>query len=570
MAEGEFDRDPSSLGDLFKLQCGRLAERPLFLVPDRRGVQTLTYREAFDEVYRYARAIHRFGLKPGERAVIASETCLEWALVDWACQTLGIVLVPVYPTLPPDQAQYIASDCGAKLVFAQDVRQSEKFEGVTTVTMGRELLSTEAELGVDEWNALTASVKPDDTATVIYTSGTTGQPKGAVLTHRGFLDLCAAIKGPYGIGEGDLFLSFLPLSHVFERFAGHVLPVGVGAAVAHAGSVVTLAADMLQVRPTIMCAVPRFFENLRHRVIENAHKEEGLKRKVFDLAMDQAAKKARNRPCPWFWLTDALVGKKIRERTGGRLRFFVSGGAALPAPVADFFVGFGLPILQGYGLTETTAATCLNLPSDNRPWTVGPPIPGVEVKLADDGEILIRGTAVMTGYWGLEEATREAIDPEGWFHSGDIGEFEDGKLKITDRKKDILVLANGKNIAPQKLEALLAELPLVGEAVLFGDGMDHVSAMLVPDFDKVAHWAKENGHPEMDPEASVAFEPLKEHFKSEVQKLNKTLADFEKVKRHVLVPAVFSVESGELTPSLKVKRRFVKEKYKSYVEDLLK
>jgi long-chain acyl-CoA synthetase len=319
-----------------------------------------------------------------------------------------------------------------------------------------------------------------------------------------------------------------------------------------------------------MCAVPRFFENFRQRIVDNAQKETTLKRRLFELALSQGAKRSLGKFAPLSGITDKLVGSRIRSRTGGRMRFFVSGGAALSPQVTEFYSAFGLTILQGYGLTETTAATCLNRYEDNRPWTVGPPIEAVEVKTAEDGEILVRGTAVMKGYHRLPEATAEAIDAEGWFHTGDIGEFDGPNLKITDRKKDIIVLGNGKNVAPQKIEAKLVESEFVSEAVLFGDGMEYVCALIVPNFDRLRPWLLERGHHESDPTEAVALEDVKALFKEEVVRANKTLADFEKVKRHCLLGTVFSVETGELTPSLKVKRRFVREKYASELASLMR
>lgn len=319
-----------------------------------------------------------------------------------------------------------------------------------------------------------------------------------------------------------------------------------------------------------MCAVPRFFENLRMRILDGVEKQPPLRRSIFRWGLSQGIKKAQGKAAPFYWLTDKLVGAKVRERTGGRIRFFVSGGAALAPQVSEFYIAMGLTILQGYGLTENTAATCLNLPEDNRPWTVGPAISCVELKLGPDGEILTRGPSNMVGYLGLPDATREAIDEDGWFHTGDIGEFEGRNLKITDRKKDILVLANGKNIAPQKIEAKLKESDYINEVVLFGDGLDHCVALVVPEFDRVKAWLQTQSVKEDDPTRIANLDQVKALIKSEVDKANKELADFEKVKKHALIGQAFSVETGELTPSLKVKRKFVREKFQDHVSALTK
>ena len=560
--------EASSLGDLFHRNCGKYADKVVYRKPTKGGYVDLTYSQAHDEAFKYAKALLGLGLLKGDTVALVSESCMEWALTDWAAQTLGLILVPIYPTLPADQAMYIAQDCGAKLIIAQDDKQAAKFSGLSVVLLKDGLLNHTSDISLEEWKMVSKGIDRKDVATVIYTSGTTGQPKGAMLTHAGFLDLSATITEVFRIGSTDTFLSFLPMAHVFERYAGHILPVAVGATVAYAGSLASLANDMLQVKPTVMCAVPRFFENLRVRITDNMLKQSPFKQKLFHWALDQGTKKARGQFAPFFVLADALVGKKIRERTGGHMRFFVSGGAALAPQVSEFYIAFGLTILQGYGLTENTAASCLNRPEDNRPWTVGPPIPGVEVKLASDGEILTRGTANMVGYLHLPDATAEAIDSEGWFHTGDIGVFEGENLKITDRKKDILVLANGKNVAPQKIEAKLKESDFINEAVVFGDGMEHCVALVVPEFDRVKSWLAAQGHPESDPHAIVQSEQAKGLIKGEIDKANKELADFERVKKHGFIDTPFSVETGELTPSLKVRRKFVREKYAEQVEAL--
>lgn len=560
-------QDSRSLGDLFKRNCGKYGDKVAYRVPSKAGYRDVSYSAALEDVYRYARALDSFGLSRGDTIALVCETCYEWAVTDWAAQTLGIVLVPIYPTLPADQAQYIADDCGAKLVVAQDAKQAEKFRGVPTVLLKDQegLLARDSGLTRQDWDDKTASVQPGDLATIIYTSGTTGQPKGAMLTHQGFIDLSQSIHDTYEIDERDTFLSFLPLSHVFERYAGHVLPIAVGATIAYAGSLASLASDLEAVGPTIMCSVPRFFENLRSRVLEGVAKQPPLRQRVFHLGLKQGASRAKGGFAPLFWLTDKLVGAKIRAKTGGRIRFFVSGGAALAPAVSEFYIACGLNILQGYGLTETTAATCLNLPEDNKPWTVGPPIPCVDIKIAPDGEILIRGTAVMKGYYNLPDATAEAIDGEGWFHTGDIGEFEGKNLKITDRKKDIIVLANGKNVAPQKIEGRLKEGSFIAEAVVFGDGMEHLVGLIVPDFDRLrSHLGKKDASLEdlaQCPDAKALI-------KAEVDQANKGMADFERVKKHAVLVTAFSVESGELTPSLKVKRKVVRERFQDALKTL--
>ncbi|MFY9234459.1 MAG: AMP-dependent synthetase/ligase, partial [Fimbriimonadaceae bacterium] len=389
-------------------------------------------------------------------------------------------------------------------------------------------------------------------------------PKGAMLQHRAFTSLMESITSSLPIVESDTFLSFLPMSHVYERVAGQILPISCGATIAYARSIATLANDMVAARPTIMLCVPRFLEATMDRIVEGVGKQSPMKQKLFKWALAQGTARAKGGFAPFAGLLDKLVGAKIRERTGGRIKFFVSGGAALPPHVSYFYMAFRLKVLQGYGLTETTAASCVNHPDRNKPWTVGPPIPGVEVKIAADGEILIKGPTRMLGYYNMPEETAAAIDQDGWFLTGDIGEMEDGYLKITDRKKDLLVLANGKNVAPQMIENKLKESSLISEAVVLGDGMDYCCALIIPNFEALR---KQVGSTQDDAEL-VASEHAKAAIKSEIDAMNKSLADFERVKRHVLLGKALTIEAGELTPTLKVKRKVIKEKYSAEIQSM--
>lgn len=559
----------TSLGDMLRLACARFADRPAQMVPEGKEFRTFLYADLWEIVGDYARALHALGLQRGDALAIMAETCQEWAWTDWAAQTLGVVTVPIYPTLPKDQAEYIAKDAGVKAVVILEERLRERVAeaGVPVVPLRGEASTIlaarakESTLTREAWAAGIGASGAEDIATIIYTSGTTGQPKGAELPHRAFLTLCSGILDTLPIDENDVFLSFLPLAHVFERFAGHILPVSSGACVAYAGSLASLAGDMQKVRPTIMLAVPRFLEATRAKILENAAKQPPLRKFLFDLNLKQGIRRSHGQFAPLAGVLDHIVGAKIREKTGGRIKFFVSGGAALAPHVADFYRAVGLDVLQGYGLTETCAAASVNHPARNKPHTVGEPIRGVEVSIAGDGEILIRGPGLMTGYHHLPEATAEVMDADGWFHTGDIGEFEGAHLRITDRKKDLLVLGNGKNIAPQKIENKLKESDLIQEAVLFGDGMEYCCALIIPEFERLAVHAKAQGWPEESSDKLIERPEIQALVRAEVDKANKSLADFEKVKKHRLLAAPFSIESGELTPSLKVRRKVVKEKF---------
>lgn len=568
-----------TLGHLFLGQTERFAAKTALLIPQTgKDPIPVTYAELREQVYQRATALAGLGVKRGDRVVLQAESSAEWAMCDWACQTLGAALVPIYPTLPSDQSQFIVQDCGAQLVVAQNTKQAVKMEGLSGIQVVllikegdepglKERAKTE-NLSRADWEAGAQAAGEEDLATLIYTSGTTGVPKGVMLPHRCFTYLCADIPQCIPLSEHDTFLSFLPLSHVFERYAGHVLPISMGATIGYVGSLASLSHDMERVKPTIMLVVPRLLESLKGRIEDGVLKAPPLRQRLFRMAQEEGLKKMRGEFAPLAGLLEGLVGSKIKARFGGRLRYFVSGGAALPTHVSEFYLALGIHVLQGYGLTENCAAACLNRPEDNRPDTVGPPIKGVEVKIAPDGEILLRGKCVMQGYYNLPEDTAATLDAEGWLHTGDIGELDRGNLRITDRKKDLLVLGNGKNVAPQPIESRLKESPYINEAVLLGDGMESVVAMIVPEFERIATWLKEKGVNAKEPEEMAVHPEVIALIKGEVQRANEGLADFERVKRHVLVPAPFSIEGGELTPSLKVRRKVVKEKYANLVDAL--
>ncbi len=571
------DSEPRSLGDLLRSSCTRWRDNTASLVPGAQGFESVSYGELWLATRRYADALRGLGLNRGDRVAIQSDNCPEWAGVDWACQCLGVVPVPIYPTLPPDQARYIVQDCGAKIVIAGAPEQAQKTSGLPGVrsvllkgapdSIG-EIASSGSLMPEAELSAAIDSVSPEDLATIIYTSGTTGLPKGAMLPHRAPCWLLKRIVLSLPIDESDTFLTFLPMSHVFERVAGQWLPVSCGATIGFAKSLMTLASDLQAVKPTLLLSVPRFLEATRDKIVEAAQKGRPIQRFLFGLALAQGAKRAKGGFAPLAGALDGIVGKKIRSRVGGRIRFFVSGGAALPPHVAEFYMAFGLNILQGYGLTETTAASSVNHPENSKYWTVGEPIPGVEMKLAADGEILIRGPSVMSGYFNLPEETAKALDADGWFRTGDIGEWEGKHLKITDRKKDLLVLANGKNIAPQPIENKLRESELIAEVVLFGDGSEYVYGLIVPNFEALGKRMAADGKQVGTNAELVASDAARALVKADIDAVNKTLADFEKVKKWALVDAAFSVESGELTPTLKVKRKVVREKFAEVLKGL--
>lgn len=538
------------------------------------------------------------GVGPGDRVALLSENRLEWAMTDLATLAAGAVLVPLYPTLMPHQIQFILEDCQPKLAFGSTAGQIAKLSQIRDSVPS--LTTIVAFEPVDRANVLTAdkvrelgavhegnhpgdaqrrrdAVGPDDLATIIYTSGTTGEPKGVMLTHANIVQNVRCTLERLSIGPDDSCLSFLPLSHIFERMAGHFTMIYRGVSIAYAESIEAVAANLREVRPTIMVAVPRLYEKIYARILDAASQGGGAKRRIFFWARRvgarvTAAKASRSGVGSGLALqarvADALVFKKLRARTGGRLRFFVSGGAPLAREIAEFFYAAGLPIMEGYGLTETSPVIAVNTFEDFRPGSVGKPVPHVEVSIAEDGEILTRSPCVMRGYYRQPEATAEMM-VDGWFRTGDIGYLdEDGFLFITDRKKDVIVTAGGKNLAPQPIENELKLSKYVTEAVLIGDKRRYVVALIVPDFEQLEAYALREEIPHESRETLLASKHMETLFQTVVDKVNANHPSYEQIKYFRLLGQEFTLESGELTPSLKVKRKVVQEKYADLIESM--
>jgi long-chain acyl-CoA synthetase len=572
------------------------ADKPALLVKREREYHPITYRELYRRIYACARGLHALGVRGGDRVAILAENCAEWAITDWANLCMGALTVPIYPTLTAAQVAEILRDAEPTAMLVSDKRQLRKAgealeqaglslqlislqpdeKGETTTF--EELLQMPGELTESQFQQIACSIEPDEVATLIYTSGTTGEPKGAMLTHRNFISNIEGCLQVIELNPNEVLLSFLPLSHVFERTCGHFLPIYTGLTIAYAESLFTLAADMVAVRPTLMLGVPRFFESVRDRILSSVRQQTPTKQKLFERALAVGKEVSRcwreGRPCPLtkrlaHRLLDRLVGEKIRARTGGRLRLFISGGAALPKEIAEFFHAFGILILEGYGLTETSPVLTANPPHAPRFGSVGKPLSGVEIRIAEDGEIVARGPNIMKGYYKKLEATAAVIDSNGWFHTGDIGYMdEQGYLYITDRKKDIIVLANGKNVAPQRIENLLRTSPYIQEAVVFGDGMSAPVALLVPDMELLKQYAQQHELDTTDIHTLLEHDLVQRLYRQEIERVNRELADFEKVKAFRLLSSPFTVESGELTPTLKVKRRVVAQKYAALLQDM--
>jgi long-chain acyl-CoA synthetase len=424
-----------------------------------------------------------------------------------------------------------------------------------------------------------AEVAPENLATLIYTSGTTGDPKGVMLTHDNIVSNVHGALAAFGdFGPRDVALSFLPLCHIFERMGGHYLMLQQGVTIAYAESVEKVPANMVEVRPTLMLSVPRLYEKMYARVREKVAADSALKQRIFRWALGVGRQVFHGRVehrNPGLGLrarhalADRLVFAKIRERTGGRLRLFVSGGAPLAREIGEFFGAVGLIILEGYGLTETSPVIAVNRPDRMKPGSVGPPLQNVEVNIAEDGEILTRGPHVMQGYYHKPEATAEAIDRDRWFHTGDVGIIDaEGFLVITDRKKDIIVTSGGKKIAPQPIENVLKTNPLIGEIVMIGNKRNFPSALIVPNFDNLQKWARAHGVTAASAEDLVRDPRVVALYDQTIKDLTKDLAQFERIKKVALLPREFTLEAGELTPTLKVKRRVVEQKYKDVIDQL--
>jgi long-chain acyl-CoA synthetase len=560
-----------------------------------RGISSGEFRAAVEELSMGLRGL---GLGRGDRVAILSENRPEWAYADLAALTAGAVDAPIYSTLTPAQVLYILDDSEARVAFVSSAAQAQKVAQVRprakhlqhvirmdaaeipdTLSLeevranGREALSKDGAAV----RARAAEVRPEDLATLIYTSGTTGDPKGVMLLHSNIVSNVEAARSAFQeMGEADVCLSFLPLCHVFERMAGYYLMLRVGATIAYAESVERVPDNMQEVRPTLMCSVPRLYEKMYARVNERVASDPPARQKIFRWALRVGAEAFRHRVEKTppgallrlkFALADKLVFSKIKQRTGGRLRLFVSGGAPLAREIAEFFGAAGLLIVEGYGLTETSPVITVNRPDDLRPGSVGKPLEGVEVKIAGDGEILTRGPHVMKGYFKKPEATAEAIDRDGWFHTGDVGFLDpQGFLVITDRKKDIIVTSGGKNIAPQPIENLIKTSRFVGEVVMVGNKRNFPAALVVPNFENLEKWAREKGIAFKDRQDLIARPEVVSHYDRTLAELTRELAQFEKIKKTTLLPTEFSLEAGELTPTLKVKRRFVEQKYKDVID----
>jgi long-chain acyl-CoA synthetase len=592
-----FDTAVTTLSRLF-LQACRTHRKPDRMMVKKDGAwKSISTAEFETSVRRLSLGFQALGLKPGDRVALLSENRPEWVMADFATLTAGGVTVPVYTSLLPDQIRYIVDDAGATIVVCSDRDLLRKVEVVRSALPSVEhvvLLEGEAPEGalaladvLDRGKRLeetspglfersAEAVRPGDLASIIYTSGTTGVAKGVMLSHGNFVSNIKSLISVVDFRSTDTALSFLPLSHVLERTAAFIF-IHRGSTIAYAESIEAVAANLVEVRPHVVISVPRLFEKIYARVMDQVLAGSRLKRAIFVWALGTgkkyAAKVIAREPVPKALafkrgLAQKLVFSKITARTGGRMRFFVCGGAPLSRDITEFFYALGLVILPGYGLTETSPVLTGSTFENYRFGTVGKAIPDVELRIAEDGEILARGPNVMMGYYKNEADTREVMK-DGWFHTGDIGRFDgDGFLIITDRKKDIIVTSGGKNIAPQPIESLIQSSPYIANAVVVGSSRRFISALIVPDFDKLESHARAEGIPFRDRAELCRRTEVIDFLLGEVSRVTPDLASYERVKKIAVLDRDFEMGRGEVTPTLKVKRNIVEQKYVDLIEAL--
>ena len=559
--------------------------------------EPVTYDSLSNDVSTLAAFLKHKGIEAKDRVAILSENRPGWYLSDMAILSIGAVDVPLYPSLPPNQIEYILKDSGTRAIIISNMLQlgkalsvwqnlpdlefivvmnrlDEKVDGVTELSdakkTGRAILDSSPDY------VSYTMVKPDDTATLIYTSGTTGLPKGVMLTHRNICENVKSCSSIIRLDESDRSLSFLPLSHAYERTGGYYLLFACGAQIYLAESVETVSLNIAEAKPTIIFTVPRLFDRIKTNILKQIDNESPVKQKIFKWAYDTGIEyhKQLHKRKPSAILSlqhtiaDKLVYSTIRNKFGGHLRYFVSGGAALPQKVGEFFQALGIVILEGYGLTETSPVTNVNRPEKVKFGTVGPVVDNVTVKIDSDGEVLFRGPNIMKGYWNDEEATNEVIY-DGWFHTGDIGELdEDEYLKITDRKKHIIVTSGGKNIAPLPIEQLIAENKYVDQVMVAGEKKPFLIALIVPNFSELESFADEQQITAETRNDLIEHKQIRKIYESLLRNISRQLAAHEKVRKFLLMNEPFTIENGHMTPTLKLKRKAIHKTFEREIDSL--
>ncbi len=599
--------EPRTLNEMFRIAIGRRTEEVVVRSKRDNKWRDISGRELDERVHKVALGLHKLGLRAGERVALLAESSPEWSITDYAILANAAINVPIYPTQSVDQVEFIIRNSGARFLFVSTNKQMRRIKPALDRFKSKErprliqfeetqnpseddtliTLSTLEERGAEElsrqpqlFDQLAAISKPDDLATIIYTSGTTGEPKGVMLTHHNMVFDTLRSGELLSIRPDDVALSFLPLSHVFERTVLYIY-MWFGVRICFARGVETVAEDIKEIRPTVVTAVPRLFEKIYATINKRAAEASPFKQKIFrraiEVGREVAVLKDKRQRVPVrlaleHKLMDRLVFSKWREAVGGRIRFFVAGGAALSPELAYIFLGAGIPILQGYGLTETSPVVSFNRLTANRIGSIGQTIHGVKVRTAEDGELLVQGDNVMQGYYQMPEETERVLqryDDGIWFHTGDIGTIDpDGFIRITDRKKDLIKTSLGKYIAPQLIENMIRGIPMVEQVIVVGNARKFPSALIVPAFDALRAYARTLNLESKDTRELVTHPRVVEYFKKKVDEVTKELAPHEKIKKIALLDREFSIESGELTPTLKVRRKFVEEKHREIINAL--
>lgn len=588
-----------SLAMMFKSICEKYPDKTGYMFKKEGVYHSIPFSEALTKVNNLAAGLKKIGAKKKDKILLLSDNRVEWAIADFAILSLGCVTVPIYPTLLPAHVEYIINDSEGHTILVSDSTQLQKIkeirknipklkhiilmteeapEGIMTLNevydMGKMALSDNPNFVEQDL----VEIDSNDLASIIYTSGTTGVPKGVLLSHGNFLSNIEGSLQALSVSEKDVFLSFLPLSHVFERMAGHFLATYSGAAIAYAENIETVGDNLREVQPTVMTSVPRFFEKVYARILDSLEEGSPIKKKIFLWAIEVGKKanlyKQKGLPLQGtlkarYNIADKLVYSKLKERVGGNIRFFASGGAPLAREINEFFNAAGLLLLEGYGLTESSPVISVNRENNFKFGTPGQPIPNVEVAIAEDGEILTRGPHVMQGYYKNEDETKEAIDSEGWLHTGDIGYLDkDGFLYITDRKKNIIVTSGGKNIAPQPIENLIVTSKFVDQVVVLGDKRKYCTAFIVPNMENLKNHAQTHQIVYKNEDDLISHAEIYDLIRKEIDRVSVDLASYETIKKFQILKEPFTIESGELTPTLKVKRNVVEQKYKVLIESM--
>ncbi len=585
-----------TIPQLFLQAVNTYRKKNAFRVKKDGRYTDISHQEVFTKVHHAALALLSLRLSKGDRIAVLSESRPEWMIADLAILSAGCINVPIYVTVPASQIEYILKDSEARAVFVSDAKQLEKIlELRPKLSALQYVITFDSHCHIPEiikldnliksgasvphsksYDEMISTIARSDWASIVYTSGTTGDPKGAILTHWNFVSNATTCASLIGINPADVSLSFLPLSHVFERTAGYYAMMHAGVTISYAESFDTTMQNMAEVRPTVVTSVPRLYEKMYARIMDSVVSGPRLKKHLFFWALgigsNYVQEKLSGHLHPMtirkYKVAKTLVFSKLKQITGGNLRFFVSGGAPLHRTIAEFFHAADLPILEGYGLTETSPVIAVNTFDHFKFGTVGRPLPGVQVKIADDGEILVKGPNVMIGYFKKPDLTDEAIE-DGWFHTGDIGFVDnEGFLSITDRKKDIIITAGGKNIAPQKIENAIKTSKYIAQVVLIGNRRKFISALIVPNFDNLHKFALAEKIAYTDIPSLLKHPKIIDKIQDAIDRKSEDFASFERVKKFVLLDQDFSIEDNELTPSLKIKRAYVEDEYKDEIDKL--